>query len=165
MHAIRFKGKDNRLVGRTVSGSAQSGTPPDPLAVLHQSAEMTWSKSLEARLLTAVCGVALISIAVFAWLSIRYEQKGRVDLMIRGASQFSDTVKRSIHYSMLQNRWARRPHHQFQNSSTGNFLNLATQCSSCDVPSIPCSKGSAENACRRIELRNSNSGEIKHRMR
>jgi two-component system, NtrC family, sensor kinase len=67
---------------------------------------MTWSKSLEARLLTAVCGVALISIAVFAWLSIRYEQKERVDLMIRGASQFSDTVKRSIHYAMLQNRWA-----------------------------------------------------------
>ncbi|HSB78564.1 MAG TPA: ATP-binding protein [Candidatus Methylomirabilis sp.] len=66
---------------------------------------MSWSKSLEARLLTAVCGIALLSIGIFAWLSIRYEQKGHIDLMMRGASQFSDTVKRSIHYAMLQNRW------------------------------------------------------------
>ncbi|HSB70698.1 MAG TPA: ATP-binding protein [Candidatus Methylomirabilis sp.] len=67
---------------------------------------MAWSKSLEARLLTAVCGVALVSIAIFAWVSIRYQQREHIDLMIRGASQFSDTVKRSIHYAMLQNRWA-----------------------------------------------------------
>ena len=61
--------------------------------------------SLETKLLAAVCGVALVSIGVFAWVNIRYEQTGRVDLMIRGASQFSDTVKRSTHYAMLQNRW------------------------------------------------------------
>ena len=61
--------------------------------------------SLQARLLAAVCGVALVSIGVFAWVNIRYEQAERVDLMIRGASQFSDTVKRSTHYAMLQNRW------------------------------------------------------------
>jgi two-component system, NtrC family, sensor kinase len=66
---------------------------------------MSWSRSLEARLLTAVCGVALLSIGIFAWLSIRSDQKEHIDLMIRGASQFSDTVKRSIHYAMLQNRW------------------------------------------------------------
>jgi len=62
-------------------------------------------ESLQARLLAAVCGVALVSIGVFAWVNIRYEQAERVDLMIRGASQFSDTVKRSTHYAMLQNRW------------------------------------------------------------
>ena len=62
-------------------------------------------ESLETKLLAAVCGVALVSIGVFAWVNIRYEQTERVGLMIRGASQFSDTVKRSTHYAMLQNRW------------------------------------------------------------
>ncbi len=66
---------------------------------------MRWLETLEAKLLAAVCGVALVSIGGFAWVNIRYEQTERVDLMIRGASQFSDTVKRSTHYAMLQNRW------------------------------------------------------------
>ena len=66
---------------------------------------MRWLESLEAKLLAAVCGVALASIGGFAWLNIHYEQTERVDIMIRGASQFSDTVKRSTHYAMLQNRW------------------------------------------------------------
>ncbi len=62
-------------------------------------------EGLEAKLLVAVCGLALVFIGVFAWVNIRYEQTGRVDLIIRGASQFSDTVKRSTYYAMLQNRW------------------------------------------------------------
>src|SRR5574341_2039681 len=66
---------------------------------------MRWLESLEAKLLAAVCGVALVSIGIFAWVNIRYEQGERVELMIRGASEFSDTVKRSTHYAMLQNRW------------------------------------------------------------
>jgi two-component system NtrC family sensor kinase len=66
---------------------------------------MRWLESLEAKLLAAVCGGALVSIGVFAWVNLRYEQAERLDLMIRGASQFSDTVKRSTHYAMLQNRW------------------------------------------------------------
>jgi two-component system NtrC family sensor kinase len=64
-----------------------------------------WLESLEAKLLAAVCGVALVSIGIFAWVNIRYERAERVDLIIRGASQFSDTVTRSTHYAMLQNRW------------------------------------------------------------
>ena len=66
---------------------------------------MRWLGSLEAKLLAAVCGVALVSIGIFAWVNIRYERADRVDLMIREASQFSDTVTRSTHYAMLQNRW------------------------------------------------------------
>jgi len=66
---------------------------------------MRWLESLETKLLAAVCGVALVSIGFFAWVNIHYDQTERVDLMIRGASQFSDTVKRSTHYAMLQNRW------------------------------------------------------------
>ncbi len=62
-------------------------------------------ESLETKLLAAVCGVVLASIGVFAWVNVRYEQTERLDLMIRGASQFSDTVERSTHYAMLQNRW------------------------------------------------------------
>jgi two-component system NtrC family sensor kinase len=52
-----------------------------------------------------VCGVAALSVGVLAWLTVRSERAARLDLMIRGANQFSDTVKRSIHYAMLQNRW------------------------------------------------------------
>ncbi len=66
---------------------------------------MHWLESLETKLLATVCGVALVSIGVFAWVNIRYERAERIDVMIRGASQFSDTVKRSTHYAMLQNRW------------------------------------------------------------
>jgi len=66
---------------------------------------MNWLWSLETKLLAAVCGVALVSIGVFTGVNIHYDQAERVDLMIRGASQFSDTVKRSTHYAMLQNRW------------------------------------------------------------
>lgn len=66
---------------------------------------MRWFKSLEGKLLVAVCGGALVAIAVFAWVNIRYEQAERVKLIILDASQFSDTVKRSTHYAMLQNRW------------------------------------------------------------
>jgi two-component system NtrC family sensor kinase len=38
-------------------------------------------------------------------MNIRSEQRERVDLVIQGAGQFSDTVKRSIHYAMLRNQW------------------------------------------------------------
>ncbi len=57
------------------------------------------------KILVTVCGVAVIFIGVFAWLTIRSERAARIESMIRGASQFSDTVKRSIHYAMLKNQW------------------------------------------------------------
>jgi two-component system, NtrC family, sensor kinase len=64
-----------------------------------------WTLSLETKILATVCGVAMVFISLFAWVTIRSERAARVDLIIRGASQFSDTVKRSIHISMLKNRW------------------------------------------------------------
>jgi hypothetical protein len=33
-----------------------------------------WLESLQAKLLAAVCGLALVSIGIFAWVNIRYEQ-------------------------------------------------------------------------------------------
>ena len=66
---------------------------------------MRWTVSLETKILATVCGVALVFIGLFAGLMIRSERAARVDLIIRGASQFSDTVKRSIHSAMLKNRW------------------------------------------------------------
>ena len=64
-----------------------------------------WKFSLQVKLLVMVCGVAALSVGTLAWLTVRSERAARMDSMIRGASQFSDTVKRSIHYAMLQNRW------------------------------------------------------------
>jgi two-component system NtrC family sensor kinase len=64
-----------------------------------------WKVSLGVKLLVTVCGVAALSIGILAWMTVRSERAARLDLMIRGANQFSDTVKRSIHYAMLQNRW------------------------------------------------------------
>ncbi len=66
---------------------------------------MRWIESLEVKLLATVCGGALVAIGVFAWVNIRSEQAERVNLIILGASQFSDTVKRGTHHAMLQNRW------------------------------------------------------------
>ncbi len=64
-----------------------------------------WKVSLQVKLLVMVCGVAALSVGTLAWLTVRSERAARVDAMIRGASQFSDTVTRSIRYAMLQNRW------------------------------------------------------------
>ena len=66
---------------------------------------MRWTVSLETKILATVCGVAMVFIGLFAWLTIRSERAARVDLIVRGASQFSDTVKRSIHSAMLKHRW------------------------------------------------------------
>ncbi len=64
-----------------------------------------WKASLQLKLLVMVCGVAALSIGTLAWLTVGTERAARTDSMIRGASQFSDTVTRSIRYAMLQNRW------------------------------------------------------------
>ena len=64
-----------------------------------------WKVSLQVKLLVMVCGVAALSIGTLAWLTVRAERAARIDSMVRGASQFSDTVTRSIRYAMLQNRW------------------------------------------------------------
>jgi two-component system NtrC family sensor kinase len=64
-----------------------------------------WKASLQVKLLVMVCGLAALSVGILAWLTVHSERAARIELMIRGASQFSDTVKRSIHYAMLQNRW------------------------------------------------------------
>ena len=62
-------------------------------------------KRLEFRLLITVCGVAAASIAICAWANIQRERTERLRLMVRAADQFSDTVKRSVHHAMRQNRW------------------------------------------------------------
>jgi two-component system, NtrC family, sensor kinase len=64
-----------------------------------------WRWGLQVKLLATVCGAALAAFAILAYVGTRYERAARVDLMIRGASQFSDTVKRSISHAMLANHW------------------------------------------------------------
>lgn len=66
---------------------------------------MRLTNRLETRLLLAVCGVAAASIAFCAWGNIQRERTERLCLMVRAADQFSDTVKRSVHHAMRQNRW------------------------------------------------------------
>jgi two-component system NtrC family sensor kinase len=61
---------------------------------------------LEVKLLLTVCLAVVVSGGLLAWVTMRHTQTARVDLMIRAASQISDTVKRSIHHAMLANRWA-----------------------------------------------------------
>jgi two-component system NtrC family sensor kinase len=60
---------------------------------------------LGVKLLAMVCGTITLAVGVLTWMTVTTERAARLDLMIREASQFSDTVKRSIHYAMLQNRW------------------------------------------------------------
>ena len=66
---------------------------------------MRWSGSLQTKLLVAVCGVATVTTGTWAYMNIRSSQQDRIESMIREVNQFSDTVKRSTHYAMLQNRW------------------------------------------------------------
>lgn len=59
---------------------------------------------LSTRLIMAVAGASLLGIGAFAWVSIVTLQDQHVADVMRSASQFSDTVKRSTHHAMLQNR-------------------------------------------------------------
>ncbi len=65
---------------------------------------MKWNR-LSIKLMTAVGVASLLTIGVFAWISITTQRNQLINEVIRGASQFSDTVKRSTHHAMLQNRW------------------------------------------------------------
>jgi two-component system NtrC family sensor kinase len=65
---------------------------------------MRWNY-LSVKLMTAVGAASLLTIGVFTWISITTQRKQLINGVIRNASQFSDTVKRSTHYAMLQNRW------------------------------------------------------------
>jgi two-component system NtrC family sensor kinase len=60
---------------------------------------------LSVRLVTGVGGASLVVIGVFAWISIVTLRQQNVANVMRNASQFSDTVMRSTHHAMLQNRW------------------------------------------------------------
>jgi len=55
--------------------------------------------------MTAVGAASLLTIGVFAWVSITTQRNQLIGEVIRSASQFSDTVKRSTYHAMLQNRW------------------------------------------------------------
>lgn len=65
---------------------------------------MRWN-SLSVKLMVAVGAASLLTIGVFAWVTIATHRNQLIDAVIRGASQFSDTVKRSTRHAMLQNRW------------------------------------------------------------
>jgi two-component system NtrC family sensor kinase len=66
---------------------------------------MRWAESLQTKLLVAVCSVATLTMGTWAYLNIRSSQRDRIESMVREVSLFSDAVKRSTHYAMLQNRW------------------------------------------------------------
>lgn len=65
---------------------------------------MRWNR-LSVKLMTAVGAASLLTIGAFTWISITTQRRQLINGVIRSASQFSDTVKRSTHYAMLQNRW------------------------------------------------------------
>ena len=65
---------------------------------------MRWS-SLSVKLMAAVGTASLLAIGIFAWISIETLRRQHIDEVVRNASRFSDTVKRSTHHAMLQNRW------------------------------------------------------------
>lgn len=60
---------------------------------------------LSAKLMMGVGAASLLGIGFFAWVSITTLGDQHLSDLIRSASQFSDTVKRSTHHAMLQNRW------------------------------------------------------------
>jgi len=62
-------------------------------------------RSLSVRLMAAVGAVVFLGVAAVALLNVRAARRELEDEVVRDASQFSDTVKRSTHYAMLQNRW------------------------------------------------------------
>ncbi len=65
---------------------------------------MRWNR-LSVKLMTAVGAASLLTIGIYAWISIKTFRTQHIDVVIRSASQFSDTVIRSTHHAMLQNRW------------------------------------------------------------
>ena len=65
---------------------------------------MKWNR-LSTKLMSAVGAAALLSMGIFAWVSITTQREQLVNEVLRSASQFSDTVKRSTRHAMLENQW------------------------------------------------------------
>jgi len=60
---------------------------------------------LSVKLMAGVGGASLLAIGIFAWISIETLRTQHIQEVVLSASRFSDTVKRSTHHAMLQNRW------------------------------------------------------------
>ena len=65
---------------------------------------MKWNR-LSIKLMSAVGAASLLTIGIFAWVSITTQRGQLVDETIRSASQFSDTVKQSTRHAMLVKQW------------------------------------------------------------
>jgi two-component system NtrC family sensor kinase len=67
-------------------------------------ANMGWNR-LSIKLMIVVGTASLLCMGAFAWISITTQRNRLIDHVIQGASQFSDTVKRSTRHAMLENKW------------------------------------------------------------
>jgi two-component system NtrC family sensor kinase len=65
---------------------------------------MGWNR-LSIKLMIVVGTASLLCMGAFAWLSITTQRNRLIAQVIQGASQFSDTVKRSTRHAMLENKW------------------------------------------------------------
>jgi sensor histidine kinase regulating citrate/malate metabolism len=62
-----------------------------------------WRKSIGAKLILAVGFILILSIGIFAYVSIASQKKQLTNEVMRGAIRISETVRRSTRYDMLRN--------------------------------------------------------------
>ncbi|HEY3355083.1 MAG TPA: ATP-binding protein [Polyangia bacterium] len=65
---------------------------------------MGWHR-LNLKLMAAVGLASLAATIVLAALGVRTQRAQQIDEVIRGASQFSDTVRQSTRHAMIENQW------------------------------------------------------------
>jgi len=63
-----------------------------------------WYRSLGPKLIFSVGFATILVIGVFAYLNVRTQRKQLIAEVMRGASQFSETVKKSTWYDMLKDQ-------------------------------------------------------------
>lgn len=69
-----------------------------------ETARIPWWRRLSVALIASVAGVTLVSVSIFAFLTIGAQRSQMMDETQRGAALFSDTIRTSTHDQMLSDR-------------------------------------------------------------
>jgi two-component system NtrC family sensor kinase len=74
------------------------------MQIWRSGAKMTWYKTIGMKIILCVVGMILIVNGMLAWLFLGFQKENLNHLILRTASQISETIKKSIQNDMIENR-------------------------------------------------------------
>ncbi len=70
----------------------------------HPGKGIEWYQTLSVKLVALVAVITVLVMGIFSYVITRTQREQQIREVIRGATQFSETVKRSTYYDMLRNQ-------------------------------------------------------------